>query len=76
MCEPDPHTYAAWLDRVEAKGMIRVAGATPEELAVIRAALNLYHTRNAEKHVHQPDMGWGERAKIAEELEVRIVRIE
>lgn len=71
MCEPDIH-YVDWLAAVKAKGAIRVVGATPEEVAVIKAALNLYRGHNAEKHVYYPELGWGAKANIAEELEIRM----
>jgi len=51
---------------------IEITGASPTEIKTIKAALNLYRTRNAAKHTTQPDMGWGTAADSAEELEIRI----
>jgi hypothetical protein len=64
--------YGAYLERIRAKGRILLYGATEAELRVVKAALNLYHTRNAEKNVTHPNMGWDEAARVAEELELRI----
>lgn len=52
---------------------ITIHGVTAEELNTIRSALNLYRTRNAEKHTEHPTMGWGLAAREAEEIEIRIV---
>lgn len=52
---------------------ITIIGSTAEEIQTIRAALKLYSTRNAEKHTTHSNMGWGKKAKTAEELEIRIL---
>lgn len=49
-----------------------ILGATAEEVAVIKSALNLLCTRAAEKHTSNPNMGWGAQARIASELGIRM----
>ena len=65
------NTYEKKLAELRAKPII-ITGVTTEELGTIRAALNLYRTRNSEKHTDHPNMGWGQAAKTAEELNIRI----
>lgn len=67
-----PKTYEQKLAELRAKP-ITIFGATPEEIGTIRAALNLYRARNAEKHTDRPNMGWGKASQTAEELEIRIL---
>ena len=55
------------------KRPVTVNGVNEEELGIIRAALNLYSTRKLEKETDRPGMGWGRAAKIADELETRLL---
>lgn len=64
--------YEQRLRDIRAKGAITIIGASADEVAVIRAALNLYRTRNDEKETDRPGMGFGKSARVAEELEIRI----
>jgi hypothetical protein len=65
----EPHGQK--IDRLREKP-ITIVGADAKELSTIRSALNLYRTRNMEKHTEQPTMGWDLEAKAAEEISIRI----
>lgn len=64
--------YRQYVDRLRREKPVYITGVDQREMSIIRAALKLYRDRNAEKHTEHPNMGWGEAAKTAEELEIRM----
>lgn len=68
----DPSPYELWKKEQDGLPAIAVFGASASELNVIRAALNLYRTRNAEKETERPGCGFGAQAGVAESIAYRL----